>query len=80
MAISKLPAKPGPVGMIAGQVFIGFQRVVDDRAEGGPAGMRRATGAQGMRADRDMRKVAAGFGPRTVNLAEISVEEDTTGF
>ena len=61
---------------VAGEMFVLFERVEDDRAELSPAGMRRLTAAQRVFADRHVRKIAASGRARFVNHAEIAIQEN----
>jgi len=47
--------------VVAGEVLVAFERVVDDWTERGPAGERRRTATERVGADRDVGEVAAGF-------------------
>lgn len=59
--------------MVARDVLVAFERVVDDWAERGPAGERRRAATERAGAHRNMGKIAAGLWASFVDHAKIAV-------
>ena len=62
--------------VVAGEVLVAFERVVDDWTQRGPAGERRRTSAERVVANRDVWKCATGLWACFVDHAEVSIQED----
>ncbi len=65
--------------VVAGEVLVAFERVVEDWTERGPAGQRRRAAAERVGADRDVGEVAAGLWAGLVDHAEVAAQEDAGG-
>lgn len=62
--------------MIARKVLIGLEGVVDDGAEGGPAGQRGRAGAERVVAGADMGEIAAGARAGFIDQTEVAIQEN----